>query len=372
MAAAKKISWGDGQPGLVEAGPTLPTKDLATKDLGPTGLPDQTGFWGDGRPGLAEVGPTLRNGGSGNSIWGDGLPRLHEAETAAAVSARLEERGSATIPGALSLSGLAELNDQLSPWFEKALAGRGPFLGRHTRRFSALFARAPRTIDLAINPTILAAVHSVLKDEEIQINLTQAIAIDPGEPAQALHRDEGMFPATLPFEVMVNVLWTLDEFTEANGATRIVPGSHLWPKDRRGLDSEGVAMTAPAGSAIIWLGSAIHGGGANRTDETRRGLIISYSLGWLAPAEKLLLSIPPEVARGFPRRLQRMIGYQVHRPNLGWIEGRDPIEWLDGRLGDMAAADDHLPPDIRSRVERLLAAREHSAADQASKSGPAA
>jgi ectoine hydroxylase-related dioxygenase (phytanoyl-CoA dioxygenase family) len=311
--------------------------------------------WGDGQPGLKEAGHIP--GAPLKGLWGDGLPRLREADTASTVSARLEESGFAIIPGALSPAGLADLNSQLEPWFEQALAGRGPFLGRRTRRFSALFARAPRTIDLAINPTILGMVQKLLKDDAIQINLTQAIAIDPGEPAQALHRDEAMFPARFPGEVMVNVLWTLDDFTDANGATRVVPGSHRWPKERRGQDDESIAAEAPAGSAIIWLGSTVHGGGGNRTNLPRRGLIISYSLGWLAPAEKLLLSIPPEVARGFPRRLQRLMGYQVHHPNLGWIEGRDPIEWLEGRVTDLAAADDHLPPEIADRVERLMASR---------------
>src|SRR5262245_21128306 len=109
--------------------------------------------WGDGQPGLAEAGhipPTSPN--TTRTIWGDGLPRLREADTASTVSARLEESGFAIIPGALSPAGLADLNSQLDPWFEQALAGRGPFLGRRTRRFSALFARAPRTADLAINP----------------------------------------------------------------------------------------------------------------------------------------------------------------------------------------------------------------------------
>jgi ectoine hydroxylase-related dioxygenase (phytanoyl-CoA dioxygenase family) len=328
MIAGEQVSRGDGQPGLKEAGHT---PDIFRPDASRPGMP--------------------------RTIWGDGLPRLREADTASTVSARLEESGFAIIPGALSPAGLADLNSQLTPWFDQALAGRGPFLGRRTRRFSALFARAPRTIDLAINPAILGIVQKVLKDDGIQINLTQAIAIDPGEPAQPLHRDDEMFPARLPAEAMVNVLWTLDDFTDANGATRVVPGSHRWPKEQRGRDLEGVAAEAPAGSAILWLGSTIHGGGGNRTKLPRRGLIISYSLGWLAPAEKLLLSIPQDVARGLPRRLQRLIGYQVHHPNLGWVEGRDPIEWLEGRVKDLAAADDNLLPGFADRVERIIASR---------------
>lgn len=293
-----------------------------------------------------------------------GLPRLPADASAAEIRVCLKSVGAVVIDNAIDPSALQRLDAQLSPIFDLAHAGRGAFLGRRTRRFSALFSRAPATIDLALHPEILAAVETILRGDpaqpscdKIQINLTQAIAIDPGEPAQALHRDESLFPARLPYELMVNVLWTLDAFTEANGATRLVPFSHKWPKDRRGLDEESVAAVASPGSAIIWLGSTVHGGGANRTSIPRRGLVISYSLGWLAQAEKLLLSIPPKAARSLPPRLQQLIGYQVHRPNLGWIEGRDPIEWLDGRTGDLAAPEDHLTDEIRERVERALASR---------------
>src|SRR5262249_30158572 len=109
------------------------------------------------------------------------------------------------------------------------------------------------------------------------------------------------------------------------------------------------------GSVIIWLGSVMHGGGANRTAAPRRGVVFSYSLGWLAPAEKLLLSIPPEIARTLPTRLQRLIGYQVHRPNLGWIEEQDPIEWLHGQVGPVAAAKDHFTPELQQRLEAAFA-----------------
>ena len=85
----------------------------------------------------------------------------------------------------------------------------------------------------------------------------------------------------------------------------------------------------------------------------RRGLVMSYSVGWLAPAEKLLLSIPPETARALPQRLQQLIGYQIHRPNLGWVEGRDPIEWLRGEMGDLAPAGDNLTPPQAAALAQL-------------------
>ena len=191
--------------------------------------------------------------------------------------------------------------------------------------------------------------------DRIQLNLTQAIGIGPDEPAQAIHRDDDFFPfAHAGAELMINALWTLDAFTAANGATQIAPGSHRWDRRRTSNADEIAAAEAPAGAVILWLGATLHGGGANTTAEARRGVVMSYSVGWLAPAEKLLLSIPPDSARALPERLQQLIGYQIHRPNLGWVEGRDPIEWLRGEVGAVAAAGDNLTP---RQAERLRAVR---------------
>ena len=184
------------------------------------------------------------------------------------------------------------------------------------------------------------------------MNLTQAISIEPGDPAQFLHRDEELFPFPHAFEVMSNAMWALDDFTVENGATRLVPGSHLWPRDREPVPGEALPAEAPAGSVVLWLGGVLHGGGANRSGRVRRGAVMSYRLAWLAPTEKLLLSTPPEVARTLPERLQRLIGYQLHRPNLGWVEGQDPIRWLHGQVGQLAPTEDNLTP----AHEALLAA----------------
>lgn len=160
---------------------------------------------------------------------------------------------------------------------------------------------------------------------------------------------------------MVNVMWTLDEFSERNGATKMIPGSHVWEADRRGEDVEACSATAPPGSAIIWLGSTWHGG-SKPVECLAARVVISYSLGWLAQAEKLLLSLPPATVRRLPARLQALIGYQVHRPNLGWIEGRDPLEWLHGQSWGLAAPADHMTPEMQKRIEARLAQRSPQAA----------
>jgi ectoine hydroxylase-related dioxygenase (phytanoyl-CoA dioxygenase family) len=143
---------------------------------------------------------------------------------------------------------------------------------------------------------------------------------------------------------MLNAMWAIDDFTDVNGATRLIPGSHLWQRSREPQSVETVKAIASAGSLIMWLGGVLHGGGANNSTEVRRGVVMSYRLGWLASGEKLLLSIPPQLAKTFPIELQRLIGYQLHRPNLGWVDGRDPIYWLHGEAGCLGACDDNLTP----------------------------
>jgi hypothetical protein len=248
----------------------------------------------------------------------------------------------------------------LEPWFTGAPPGEGLFLGRSTRRFSGLFAKAPGCASLAADDFILAIIEPLLlgprneHGDAIQLHLTQAIAIDPGQDAQPLHRDDTAFPIAHDHELMVNVMWPLDEFTAANGATRIVPESHRWPRGERPTPAQAAPAEAGPNDAILWLGSTFHGGGANTTARPRRGVVFSYSLAWLAQAEKLLLSTPPDVARALPERVQRLIGYQVHRPNLGWIEERDPREWLLGAVGPLAPAQDHFPPALQTLLETAL------------------
>ena len=255
---------------------------------------------------------------------------------------------------------LATLRQELAPWFDAAFQGEGDFFGRSTRRFSGLFAKSDAAADLALHPAILGAMEGVLKGgpdnprcDAIELNLTQAIAIEPGEAPQFLHRDEDLWPFPNTSEIMANAMWALDDFTVENGATRLIPGSHLWPRDRQPQPGEAVAATAPAGSAILWLGGVLHGGGANVSAGVRRGVVMSYRVAWLAPAEKLLLSTPPEVARRLPETLQRLLGYQLHRPNLGWVEGQDPLKWLRREIGQTAPTADNLTPAHQALLEEV-------------------
>jgi len=302
---------------------------------------------------------TLERPGGGAAAT---LPRLPGDATLAEALALLREVGVLVIENALDAATLDRIDTQLEPWFGAARAGDGPFFGRRTRRFCGLFAKAPATAALALHPLVLPLMEAALRGEDadapvcdaIELNLTQAIGIEPGEPGQILHRDEELWPFPRTFEVMANAMWVLDDFTARNGATRLIPGSHRWPRDREPAPGEAVTAVAPRGSVVIWLGGVLHGGGANHADQVRRGVVMSYRLGWLASGEKLLLSIPPDVARTLPERLQRLIGYQLHRPNLGWVEGQDPLLWLNGQVGPLAVVRDNLSPRFEAALAAVL------------------
>jgi ectoine hydroxylase-related dioxygenase (phytanoyl-CoA dioxygenase family) len=166
--------------------------------------------------------------------------------------------------------------------------------------------------------------------------------VAPAPNSSNLHRDELVWvhmPRPHP-ELQVASMIALVDFTATNGATRVVPGSHRWDPDRTAQPSELVAAEMTAGSAVLYLGSTIHAGGANTTvDEWRRGMHLSFVLGWLRTEENHYLTTPPDVARSLPRASQELLGYAAHDAiaqmggYLGTVELRDPVELLaDGGL----------------------------------------
>lgn len=264
----------------------------------------------------------------------------------AAGRSALSTMGFEILRGALAPERIASLNAELDPVFASTAFCRGDFYGERTKRFGGLLKRSAVAAELVLNAEVLALVEQALGPwcDRIQLNLTQAVEIHPGAPAQFPHRDQDMWRGeTGRVEYLVNVMWPLTPFRAENGATLIWPGSHgssalLPPPEAPPIPAE-----AEPGDAILFLGSTLHGGGANVSDAPRRGIIISYCLGWLKPYENQWLVYPPEIARRFPPALRGLVGYRQHRPNLGNVEGQCPSLLLDGALGD--AAVDALRPD---------------------------
>jgi ectoine hydroxylase-related dioxygenase (phytanoyl-CoA dioxygenase family) len=254
---------------------------------------------------------------------------------------------------------------ELDPYFERTPFCDGCFVGYTTKRMGGLMLKSPTSRDLVLNRTVLGVMEALLLPNcsRMQLNLTQAIQIWPGEVAQVFHRDDELFPyADKRCEFMVNAHWAYDDFTPDNGATRIVPGSHLRPLTRTPDPSEIAYAAMPRGSVLIYLGSAVHSGGANRSNRPRTAVTLSYSLGWLRQAENHYLTMPPSVAREFPETLRQLVGYAIHAPNLGWYEGQDPAVVLQPSVPETLAARDYMPPEVvdmlRQHRESLLAAAE--------------
>ncbi|WP_321396017.1 phytanoyl-CoA dioxygenase family protein [Emcibacter sp.] len=274
--------------------------------------------------------------------------------------ARLRNNGYVIIEDLVPEIMIEQVNQELKPSFHQTPNSEGLFWGFHTKRMGRIFSKAPTSHGLATNPVILGIMEDILGPncEKIQVNLTQAIRIEPGEEGQLLHRDDEMFPWGHPgSEFMINAMWALDDFTAENGGTVLWPRSHLKPVQREVPPEELVQAEMKRGSVLIWLGSTQHGGGANRSRKPRTGLTVSYSLGWLRQAENQYLAYPPEVAKHFPEKLQELIGYKVHRPNLGWYEGQEPDVLFNGRPEALPALD-LVPRDIELMIQEYLAGKQ--------------
>ncbi len=199
------------------------------------------------------------------------------------------------------------------------------FEGLRTTRIYNLLAHGALYEQVPVYPGVLEVVERVL-DPGLLVSSLSSIAIGPGERAQPLHSDDQMIPLPRPHpQIICNTMWALTDFTEENGATRVVPGSHLFdrPPDP-GQPVETVAAEMPKGSVLVFVGSLWHGGGANRTGERRVGIAMNYCAGFLRQQENQQLGLPRELVARFPRRLQELVGYSVYNGLIGHIEKNHP------------------------------------------------
>ncbi|WP_157217977.1 phytanoyl-CoA dioxygenase family protein [Flavisphingomonas formosensis] len=272
---------------------------------------------------------------------------------AASYLSQLLELGYCVIPDLMQAALVDELARDLRPHFEQAVTSKGPFYGEDTKRFGGLLSRSDRMAAFVQHGLVLSIVEAVLGPwcDRIALNLTQAIELMPHSVDQVPHRDQDMWPCSkliapdLSVEFLVNVMWPFVPYSEANGATRIWPGSHRRQNELLMDPSAAICPTLAPGSALLFLGSTLHAGGANRTEAPRRGMIVSYTLGWLKPYELQWLAYPPEIARRFPEDLTALLGYHIHRPNLGNVDGRCPSGLLRAHHRDGVGAVDALRPE---------------------------
>lgn len=240
----------------------------------------------------------------------------------------VERDGYGVLRGAAPAQAVEQANRELRRVLESTPAGRDDFEGRRTRRAYGLFAKTRSLDPFATNPVVLGVLDRVIG--QYQLSAPAGIAIGPGEPEQVLHPDDAIYPLPRPHPPIVfSVMWPLDDFTQENGATRIVTGSHLWGERQPGPETKAVSLEVPAGDALFYTGSVWHGGGSNKTDRDRLGVVMHYCASWLRPVENHVLVVPPSLARTLPTRLQELLGYNIHPPFVGYVDGRHPKKLLE-------------------------------------------
>lgn len=250
------------------------------------------------------------------------LEHLPANATPETVCTALEHDGAVILDQRLDADVLRAVEADLAPFVASTAEGRNDFSGFQTRRIGALMARSPACRGLALDPLVNATSARFLAEhaDGYQLHFTQAISIGPGESEQPLHRDRGVWGGYVPrrIETQLSTVWAVGAFTADNGATRVVPGSHCWPKEREPEPREVVAAEMEPGSVLLYSGTVLHGGGANRTEQRRLGVLLHYTLDWLRQEENQYLSCPPEIARELPPELRALMGYRQASALLGF------------------------------------------------------
>lgn len=280
------------------------------------------------------------------------IPRLHAHDSPESIAAALDEHGAAIVEAVLDADLVARFNAELDPLLAAVSPKRaylnpavGFFYGERVRQITGMASRS-RIFgeEILCHPFYAGICDAVLRPScaSYQLNVAQVMDRGPGAEQQFLHRDEDVWihlPRPHP-EVQVASVIALVDFTAEIGATVVAPGSHRWPRDRAASTAELACAEMPAGSAVLYLGSTIHGGGANvSADRWRRGMHMSFVVGWLRTEDNNYLSTPPHVARSLPRRSQELLGYAAHDAievgggYLGTVDLLDPIQLLaEGKL----------------------------------------
>lgn len=250
------------------------------------------------------------------------IPTLSIGADPSLLAEALDEAGCLVVTGAAATPEREAVRQELAPYLAtaKVIDEDDPtqFYPGKTRRTSALVARSATAGDWAIHPCSMKLCdHFLLPNGEFgyQLHVSAALEVGPGSRQQILHREDDsftFFPQPRP-NLIVASMWAVTDFTADNGGTLIVPGSHRWEAGRKAKSSEVRSAEMPAGSILYWLGSTLHGAGANITDDWRYGVILTYSLGWLRQEENQFLDVPADVAAKLPQKVRDLIGYKMHR-----------------------------------------------------------
>ncbi len=280
---------------------------------------------------------------------GDLSPWLGERSFEDCASA-FDQDGYIIFENVLSAQGVSAIRDALAPHLDRKIYGRNDFEGLRSNRVYALLAKSPVFADLVTHPLALAFVERDL-GKSCLLSACLAIRLDPGESVQPWHYDDAhiLIPRPRGRACGVSAFWAIDDTTEENGATEILPGSHEWPEqavegvvglasfadktvrdvnDDPGARADIVKATMPAGSLMIAKGALWHRGGANKSEAARLIVTPQYCAGWARPLENMSLAVPKEIAATLPSRAQELLGYSIHPPFMGYVDGMHPNRLL--------------------------------------------
>ncbi|WP_084399075.1 phytanoyl-CoA dioxygenase family protein [Henriciella aquimarina] len=249
------------------------------------------------------------------------VKRLSGASSGEDISKALEDDGVVIVEDFLAPDLVAALNEELQPHIEACKPRElksmyDGFLGAYTVRLHAIADKSESFVDVLVDPRILSVMDQQLKPNctDYRLSSAELIEIRGGEAAQPIHRDDDSWPraAQSAAPLAINVMIALSDYTAENGATVVVPGSHKWARDREPTPEETTQAVMSPGSAAIFTGQTIHGGGRNVSGVPRRGLSVSYCHGWLVPVENSWLGVPLEKVRKLPKRAQSLLGYDIY------------------------------------------------------------
>ncbi|MEM9622504.1 MAG: phytanoyl-CoA dioxygenase family protein [Pseudomonadota bacterium] len=272
------------------------------------------------------------------------LPQFSPPYDWSAIDAAIADIGGVVLQGFVTPKALNRLNQQVDNYlhsqYDPAPATGSSqydkFLGLNTIRLHGVIEKAPDSAALIGHPALLDWASRTVCATSVLLNAAEIIQINPGEPAQFLHRDSDSWPATFPEQpVIVNAIIAMDEFTVANGATAIAP--HSWRLAPDALPDAVTHAVMQAGDMVLFRGDTIHGGGANVSDQPRRAFSISFCAGWLRPVENSYLNLSPATVKTLPAALQAVLGYAAYDGSsqntgmVGLYENGDPQKFLAER-----------------------------------------
>jgi ectoine hydroxylase-related dioxygenase (phytanoyl-CoA dioxygenase family) len=263
--------------------------------------------------------------------------------------AQLNADGYVIFPGYAPPSKVQAVRDALKPWLQGQLPGRNDFEGYRSERVYALLAKHPVFAELSADPLVLDVCEAVL-GPNFMLSACLAINTHPGETVQPLHYDDSFYHVPRPRPAYgISAFWVIDDFTPENGPTQIIPGSHLWgeqtpagaiaehtfvpgidriaEEDHPGLEP----VVVPSGTLMLLMGTLWHRGGANQSSASRLLITPQYCVAWGRQMETMLLSVPPETVAAYPPRVQQLLGYNIHPPFMGHVNGVHPMKTLKAR-----------------------------------------